>query len=378
MPLRLFMGVTFVFAGLQKLANPNFFNARSPISIQASLVASAHTSPLHALLRHLEGVATPMGLLIAFSELAVGVGTLLGLYTRVAALGGLVLSLTLFLTVSFHSSPYFTGADIVFFFAWTPFIVAGGGSRLSLDAWMADRVAARSGHSSLALVPIPFATVQSLCGNYDEGRCRARADRICDAAACPVLLAVPAARRTEKVLDGVDRRSLIVGGTATAVAILGAAVAEVGRAVGGATAPTSNTGTSLNDASSSSTTTPATVTSGAPTTTTPTSTGPTAKGTLLGPARDVPTNRAASFVIPSNNDPGIVIHTEHGDFVAYDAVCPHAGCTVGYSSTSKIIVCPCHGSEFEVSNGDVIVGPAPHGLTKLTVVEGSNGNLYLQ
>ena len=54
------------------------------------------------------------------------------------------------------------------------------------------------------------------------------------------------------------------------------------------------------------------------------------------------------------------------------------GCTVGYSSASKIMVCPCHGSEFEVSNGDVIVGPAPHGLKKLKVVEGTNGNLYLQ
>ena len=73
-----------------------------------------------------------------------------------------------------------------------------------------------------------------------------------------------------------------------------------------------------------------------------------------------------------------MIHTVAGEFVAYNAVCPHMGCTVGYSSTNKIIVCPCHGSEFEVSNGDVIVGPAPHGLTKLKVVEGTNGNLYLQ
>ncbi len=41
-------------------------------------------------------------------------------------------------------------------------------------------------------------------------------------------------------------------------------------------------------------------------------------------------------------------------------------------------VCPCHGSEFNVTTGDVIDGPAPHGLTKLKVVEESNGNLYLQ
>ena len=54
------------------------------------------------------------------------------------------------------------------------------------------------------------------------------------------------------------------------------------------------------------------------------------------------------------------------------------GCTVGYSSSNKIIICPCHGSEFEVSNGDVIVGPAPQGLKKLQIEEESDGNLYLQ
>ena len=68
---------------------------------------------------------------------------LLGLWTRIAAIGGAVLSLSLFLTVSFHASPYFTGADIVFFFAWIPFIVAGGGTRLS--ARRVDRPTSRDG-----------------------------------------------------------------------------------------------------------------------------------------------------------------------------------------------------------------------------------------
>jgi len=44
----------------------------------------------------------------------------------------------LFLTVSFHSAPYYTGADIVFAFAWTPLLLAGSGSVLSLDAAIKD------------------------------------------------------------------------------------------------------------------------------------------------------------------------------------------------------------------------------------------------
>ena len=49
MPLRLFLGVTFLFAGLQKLANPQFLDSASPISIHAQLVGATHSSPIHAL-----------------------------------------------------------------------------------------------------------------------------------------------------------------------------------------------------------------------------------------------------------------------------------------------------------------------------------------
>jgi len=43
-----------------------------------------------------------------------------------------------------------------------------------------------------------------------------------------------------------------------------------------------------------------------------------------------------------------------------------------------LMVCPCHGSQFQISTGQVVAGPAPHGLTPLSVVESTNGNLYLQ
>jgi thiosulfate dehydrogenase [quinone] large subunit len=396
-PLRLFIGVTFLYAGLQKLANPNFFKPKSSISIQAQLIAAAHTSPIHALLSHLEGVAKPIGLVIAFGEVAVGLGTLLGLWTRIAAIAGLLLSLSLFLTVSFHASPYFTGADIVFFFAWIPFIVAGGGTRLSLDAWIGKRLAKKSGRPSPELVAIPFATVQAICGNYHEGACAARGGLDCDAAVCPVLIGGRAPLVVRGAVDDVDRRALVLGGLTAAAAaagvlLLGGAVADTGALIGGAPKPksprvlslpgTTTTTTPVTIATTTTTTSPATpATIPSTTTTTPpttTTTAPKTSGTALGPASEVPSNSSAIFTIPANNDPGIVIHTASGPFVAYNAVCPHMGCTVGYSAATQIIVCPCHGSEFQVSNGDVIQGPATRGLTKLNVVEESNGNLYLE
>ena len=60
--------------------------------------------------------------MIALGELAVGLGVLSGVLTRIAALGGMLLALMLFLTVSYHSDPYYTGADIVFLFAFTPLL----------------------------------------------------------------------------------------------------------------------------------------------------------------------------------------------------------------------------------------------------------------
>lgn len=366
LPLRFFLGATFVFAGLQKLANPNFFNAQSPSSIQAQLIASARVSPIHLLISHLLRFATPLGIVIALSELAIGLGALLGLWTRVAAIGGAVLSFSLFLTVSFHASPFYTGADIVFTFAWLPFIVAGSGARLSLDAMIARRVA-REQHVALPeVVAIQFATVQNVCGHFNKGKCGARQGLPCDAAVCPVLLGPRAPIATRVELDTVDRRSMVLGSAAaaalgTSALILGGAVAEAGRLIGGAPAPKRSPQLS-GQGSTSTTTTP----------------GQKSAGTLLGPAKDVPVGQAATFTIPSSGDPGIVLQPSSGQYVAYDAVCPHAGCQVGYYAANQMLVCPCHGSQFQVSTGAVLNGPAPHGLTALKITKGSDGNLYLQ
>lgn len=385
LPLRAFLGATFIYAGLQKLDNPNFFNKKSPISIYNQLIAASRTSPIHVILSHLEGVAKPIGLAMAFGELFVGVGVLLGLWTRVAAIGGAIISFSLFLTVSFHASPWFTGADIVYFFAWMPLILAGGGTRLSADAWIANRSAAKESLPAPELVPIAFSTVQSLCGAFAAGACALREGAPCDAAACPVLIGAHAPVAIRGGLDTVDRRSLVFGtavaaAVGTGVLIFGGAAADTGALIGDAPKPTTQDALGGSLSATPTTTTPTTTT---PTSTTPASTPTTTpvatpKGKLLGNVDQVPTNSAASFTIPENGDPGIVIHEAKGGFVAYNAVCPHMGCTVGYSSSMEIIVCPCHGSEFNVKNGNVIVGPAPHGLTKLKLAEGANGNLYLE
>jgi thiosulfate dehydrogenase [quinone] large subunit len=353
LPLRAFLGATFAFAGLQKLANPTFFDANSPSSIQAQLIASIRISPLHDLLGHLLRFAVPIGIVIALAELAVGLGALLGLWTRVAAAGGMLLACTLFLTVSYHSSPYYTGADIVFVFAWIPLVLAGSGGVLSVDALIAARVSEEYDFGPPAVVPVRFSLVQRACGQYQNDTCAARKGAPCDVRDCPFLLSDPARRReslTQRGPDEVDRRTVVLGGSAVAAAtvagvVVAAAAAGLGRAAGEAKSPGSQTvtlgpshpGSAGGRSSTTSSTTSSTPRTQASTTTVP-------AGTSIGTASQVPVGGAARFTDPQTGDPGLVLQPTKGQFVAYDAVCPHVGCTVGYSSAAKLIVCPCPGS----------------------------------
>ena len=137
LPLRAFLGFTFCFAACRSWPPPVLRRRRPSLYPgPADGRSPAQPGPRADFTAH--PCRVPLGILIAFGELAVGVGTLLGLRARLAAAGGLALSVMLFLTVSFHSVPYYTGADIVFAFAWTPLLLAGSGSVLSLDAAVKD------------------------------------------------------------------------------------------------------------------------------------------------------------------------------------------------------------------------------------------------
>jgi len=59
-----------------------------------------------------------------------------------------------------------------------------------------------------------------------------------------------------------------------------------------------------------------------------------------------------------------------GEFVAFDATCPHQGCSVS-EFVDRELECPCHGSRFDPATGEVVNGPATSGLqTKTVTVEG--------
>lgn len=69
----------------------------------------------------------------------------------------------------------------------------------------------------------------------------------------------------------------------------------------------------------------------------------------------------------------VLVHLGSGDFVAYSAVCTHAGCTVAYRESQ--LACPCHGSIFDPANSaEVVSGPAQTPLPEIPV-EVRNGEV---
>ncbi len=319
LPLRMFLGITLVYAGLLKFFDASYLDPNSPNGVQAQMLASAATSPISGLVTFSAEHATLFGLSIAFGELIAGLGIVLGVWTRVAALGGLLLSLSFFLTVSWGTDPYFFGPDIVFLFAFTPLVIGGDGGVLSFAAVIARATRRR------------------------------------------MRLAVPApAFESQEIVADVHRRTVLRTGATVAVIGAGAlAVGAIGRTVAGNT-PTASA--------------PA---AGVPAATAAAASGSaTPGGVKIADAASVPVGGVFAFTNPSNDEPSFVLQPAAGTYLAYSGVCTHQGCTVGYDQASNEFSCPCHGARFDGTTGDVTRGPAKTPLAKLAVTS-SNGSIYL-
>jgi len=86
--LRAFLGVTFVFAGVQKFLDPNFLRPGGGDYIGTQLAGFATGTPAAPLMRVLEHVPVLTGTAIALVEIAVGLATLAGIGILAASLVG--------------------------------------------------------------------------------------------------------------------------------------------------------------------------------------------------------------------------------------------------------------------------------------------------
>jgi Rieske Fe-S protein len=87
-------------------------------------------------------------------------------------------------------------------------------------------------------------------------------------------------------------------------------------------------------------------------------------GTVLGKTSDIPEGGGKIF-----KDAGVVVtQPTSGEFKAFSSKCTHQGCAVT-GIANGVITCPCHKSEFSVTDGSVSKGPATKPLPeeKITV-----------
>lgn len=350
-PLRLFLGITFAYAGIQKLTDPQFLapNANGYIGRQITVFAAG--SPLRGLLLT---VALPhaalFGSLVAWGELAIGVGALLGLLLRPAAFFGVVLSLLFFLSASWRVHPYFYGSDIVFLIAWLTLLLTGpiAGGWFALDtrlvSWLAGRVPLASQERFERVASVVLG-VQPPIVDAPPARGRASAR---------------AGRGGVGRYGAATRRDFLKGAFAGVATTLGAVLAVTLFSKGGTSSAQPATPT-------------ATLGTGDAATATASATG----GTTIATASQVPVNSATSFTVPSNGDPGVLVHLTNGNFVAFDATCTHAGCPVQYDPSSKLLLCPCHGAAFDPSQSAAVVqGPTDMPLTSVAVhVDSASGSI---
>lgn len=125
-PLRLFLGATFAYAGLQKISDPGFLQPGAPTYIGTQLQAFVSHSPIGFLIQLLAlPVPQLTGIGVIAGELVIGGLVILGLATRWAAAAGALLSFVLFLTASWTVQPYFLGSDSIYTVAWITLALVG-------------------------------------------------------------------------------------------------------------------------------------------------------------------------------------------------------------------------------------------------------------
>ncbi len=335
-PLRLFLGVTFVYAGIQKLSDPGFLHAGAPTYIGTQLHGFAAGTPGGFVLRTF---ALPhpelAGVGVAVTEILIGLLVTAGLFTRVAAAGGLGLNLLLFLTASWHTTPYFLGPDLVFTFAWLPFVLAGAEGQPALDNLTEGNAAAIARRTRLSppegAPPEPASTRRVLLAEF--------------AGMAVAIAGVSAlARGTFHATRSLAAGSSSGGSGGSGSGSGAAAGGEAAGKAGGATAGSGAAGSKLPPGA-----------------------------VRLGPGKRLPSGQAATYSDPADGSPDILIRDSEGNLKAFSAVCTHAGCTVGYEG--GVIVCPCHGGEYSAETGEVIAGPPPTGLAPKQVLE-SDGQVY--
>jgi thiosulfate dehydrogenase [quinone] large subunit len=369
LPLRFFLGISFLSAGWDKLTDPNYLNPAASNYIGHQIERMSTGSPIGGFLLN---VAVPnagfFGVLVMGGELLIGLAVLLGMFTRFSAIMGLLVNLTFFLSATWEIRPFYFGADLPYVAGWLTLALAGAGP------YALDRVVNIWAEPKPVPPPAPVVPARGSGRGGGSNRPQPRPP------VAPVAQPPATQPMTRRVFVGAGLAGLV----GVALASSGFAwtllhpqsdVAEEG--AGNTTASPAQEPATATPSSAGGvpavTQAPAEATAATAATATPAAAPPS--GTLLAAAGTLQQGSMLEFQLP-NGDPAVLAHNNSG-YSAYVAVCTHQGCQV-QPEGGGLLGCPCHGAEFDTSqNGGVVRGPARRPLSSVPVTVDAQGNVYL-
>jgi thiosulfate dehydrogenase [quinone] large subunit len=131
--IRLWLGVTWIYAGWDKASDSGFLTEGSPTYIGSQLEGYAAQSPVGSLLNTLIEHAQYVGIFVLLSEFAIGFATLLWIAPTSAALGGFSMSVILWLAGGFYIRPYFFSSDLAYAVLWISYFLYLTGGRTKVN-----------------------------------------------------------------------------------------------------------------------------------------------------------------------------------------------------------------------------------------------------
>ena len=339
--LRIFLGGTMLYAGLDKLIlDPRFLQADGVGSIGETLRYFVATGGPLAPLVEAVAISQPVavGAAMAIAQLVVAGSLLTGSWVRSGALLGAAISLTLALTSTWGVSPYYLGNDLPYLVGFLVLAALGDGGMVRVGA------PARRG--------------------YDPTR---RAAIVSSAGIVALLAALV-------LLDRARFASLLAGGSASSGTPTPSATPATSPSPdASATASPSDAGGDDDDddddgdddgAKTPKPSESATGGGGS-------GSGGTASGSVISGAQSLASGQALNF---SAGGTAAVLLKDGGTYRAFERACTHQGTNVDWEAGNGSFYCNNHGARFSAT-GEAIVGPARTPLRPIEVSVAADGSV---
>lgn len=131
--IRVWLGVTYIYAGWHKASDSGFLTRGSSTFIGSQLSGFASQSPVGFIFNELIEYSQFVGIFVLLSEFAIGIATLLWIAPTSAAVGGFTMAITLWLASGFYIRPYFLSGDLVYAVLWFSYFLYLTGGRTKMN-----------------------------------------------------------------------------------------------------------------------------------------------------------------------------------------------------------------------------------------------------